>query len=186
MSPSPSFRAASLVVTGFLSAILIAACGATGPSPDPTTSPAATLSSPAAGNTPAPSAPESPPMQSAAPASPGPSLPSQTTTSWGRIWDALPAGFPAPPGATAAEVDEPVSRAFDLPVGVNEAATFMQGALERATFSTLAVSGPLEDGSIVIDSVGEPSTGCRVETTVTPAGGLTRMTVRYGADCPFS
>ena len=55
--------------------------------------------------------------------------------------------------------------------------------LELATYSTLALSGPLEDGSFVLDSVGEED--CRIETTVAPAGGLTIITVRYGAACPF-
>ena len=96
----------------------------------------------------------------------------------------LPDDFPRPPGAVPTEADTPVTAVFDLPVGVAEAGTFMQHALERATFSTLALSGPLEDGSIVIDSVGATTTDCRIETTLAPAGGLTRMTVRYGAACP--
>jgi hypothetical protein len=60
----------------------------------------------------------------------------------------------------------------------------MQGALEAAGFRTEGVSGPLEDGSVVIDSTG-PVAGCRVQTTIVRRGGVTMMTVLYGASCPF-
>jgi hypothetical protein len=45
------------------------------------------------------------------------------------------------------------------------------------------LSGPLEDGSRVIDSVGDD--GCRVETVISPLSGTTHVTVRFGAACPF-
>ena len=67
--------------------------------------------------------------------------------------------------------------------GTDEIVSWMQQRLELATYSTEALSGPLEDDAFVIDSVGDA--GCRVETTVKPAGGLTFISVRYGADCPF-
>jgi len=63
----------------------------------------------------------------------------------------------------------------------NEIATSIQAALEAATYSTEALSGPLEDGSFVLDSVGQGD--CRLQVTVTPQGGLTVMAVRYGAAC---
>jgi hypothetical protein len=111
----------------------------------------------------------------------------QTDTAWGRIWDGLPAGFPVYPGAVESEEaggGEPVSATFSVADATpDEIATALQSQLELATFSTEALSGPLEDGGFVIDSVGDG--GCRIETTVTPAGGLTLITVRYGADCPF-
>jgi hypothetical protein len=110
----------------------------------------------------------------------------QTDTAWGRIWDALPAGFPVFPGAVESEEaggGEPVSATFTVAdAAPDEVATALQSQLELATFSTEALSGPLEDGGFVIDSVGDA--GCRIETTVTPAGELTLITVRYGAECP--
>jgi hypothetical protein len=77
-----------------------------------------------------------------------------------------------------------VSATFSVP-GTDAAtvAQWLQAELEVATYSTEALSGPLEDGSFVLDSVGEGE--CRIETTVAPAGDLTLVRVRYGAACPF-
>jgi hypothetical protein len=111
----------------------------------------------------------------------------QTDTAWGRIWDAVPAAFPIYPGAVESREaggGEPVSATFSVGgADPAEITTSMQQQLELATYSTEALSGPLEDGSFVIDSVGDAN--CRIETTVKPAGELTLITVRYGADCPF-
>jgi hypothetical protein len=110
---------------------------------------------------------------------------SQTDTEWGRIWDDLPDGFPIFPGATPADdaTPDPVSGIFAIPEGdPAEVAGWMQAALETATYSTEALSGPFEDGSVVLDSVGEGD--CRIQTVVAPAGGLTLMTIHYGAACP--
>ena len=54
--------------------------------------------------------------------------------------------------------------------------------MEGATYSTESLSGPLEDGSFVLDSVGDGD--CRIQTTIAPQGGLILVTVRYGAACP--
>lgn len=109
----------------------------------------------------------------------------QTDTGWGRIWDAIPVTFPRYPDAIPTQTREgPVSASFAVGASAEQAATFMQAALETAGFSTEAMSGPLEDGSIVIDSVGDPLT-CRVQTRLTPLSGTTHMTVLYGAACPF-
>jgi hypothetical protein len=117
--------------------------------------------------------------------SPSPtSLPTQSTVEWGRIWDALPPGFPRPAGAVPSDNGDAVSGAFDLSEDVATASGVMQGALEAAGFHMVGVSGPLEDGSIVIDSTG-PTPGCRVQTTIVRQGGVTMMTVLYGASCPF-
>lgn len=123
-----------------------------------------------------------------APAATGPSVTpatGQTDTDWGRIWDTLPASFPVYPGATPAEEAEtgPVSATFALEgPDAKTIATWMQTELERAAFSTEALTGPFEDGSFVLESTG--ASGCRVEVAVAPLGGLTTVTVRYGAACP--
>lgn len=154
----------------------LAACQpATGsPSPATTTSgSAASSAAPSAGTS--PSAEASPP----APAD-------QTDTAWGRIWDSLPAGFPGYPGATPAGEAATGAASAVLAVQGAEAKTvaeWMQSKLEQATYSTEALSGPLEDGSYVLDSIG-PAPGCRVQVSIAPLGGLTTVTVLYGADCP--
>jgi hypothetical protein len=110
----------------------------------------------------------------------------QTDTEWGRIWDAVPAGFPIYPGAVESEEASgaPVSAWFSVgETATDKIVTWLQQQLELATYSTVALSGPLEDGAFVIDSVGEA--GCQLETTVKPAGGRTLIAVRYGAACPF-
>lgn len=109
----------------------------------------------------------------------------QTDTEWGRIWDALPAGFPRYAGS--ATVDDmgpdPVSAVYAI-TGTDAAgvATWAQTAMETATYSTEALSGPLEDGQYILDSVGDD--GCRIETAIAPQGGMILVTVRYGAACP--
>ena len=65
---------------------------------------------------------------------------------------------------------------------VAELAGWYQASLEGATYSTEALSGPMEDGSFVLDSVG--SGDCRIQVTMAPTGGLVLVTVRYGAACP--
>ena len=111
---------------------------------------------------------------------------SQTDTDWGRIWDAVPAAFPVYPGATAsagAGSDGPASAAWTVPgTAAADIAEWLQARLELATYSTEALSGPFEDGSYVVDSVGDAD--CRIETSVAPAGDVTIVTVRYGAGCP--
>ena len=110
----------------------------------------------------------------------------RTDTDWGRIWDAVPAAFPVYPGALASSGVGPggqVSAAWTVPgTGAADITEWLQARLELATYSTEALSGPFEDGSYVIDSVGDAD--CRIETSVAPAGDVTIVTVRYGADCP--
>jgi hypothetical protein len=110
---------------------------------------------------------------------------SQTDTDWGRIWDGLPQAFPLYPGATPADdaATELVSATFVLSgPDARTVATWMQTELERATFATEALNGPLEDGSFILDSTG--SGDCRIQVAIAPTGGLTRVSVRYGAACP--
>jgi hypothetical protein len=110
----------------------------------------------------------------------------QTDTGWGRIWDSLPAGFPSYPGATpAAEAATgPASSVLAVPgTDARTIAGWMQSRLEQATYSTEALSGPLEDGSYVLESTGA-GPDCRVQVSVAPLGGLTTVSVLYGAGCP--
>jgi hypothetical protein len=131
-------------------------------------------------------APTSAPTTAPASTSPGASLAAgQTDTGWGRIWDSLPAGFPRFPGGTPVDdaSPEPASGRFAVPGGDPGAiATWMQEALESATFSTVGLNGPAEDGSFVLDSVGDGE--CRIQTTIAPLGDTTSITVLYGAPCP--
>jgi hypothetical protein len=156
-------------------ALLLAACGSLGPS------------SGASGVAPSPgdvtSAEPSPLAASQSPSASG-SI-SQTDTAWGRIWDALPPGFPRYPGAAPADDASavPASGRYAISGGdPEEIAAWLQAAMETAQFST-DVSGPLEDGSFTLDSVGVA--GCRIQTTVAPLGGMTFVTVLYAADCPI-
>ena len=116
-----------------------------------------------------------------APTGPG----TQTDTAWGRIWDGVPAGFPIFPGSTVAgdTGPDPVSATYSIANDDTAViATWMQAALENASFRTDSLSGPLEDGSFVLEMVGQGD--CRLQVIVVPMGGLTFVTVRYGAACP--
>ena len=110
----------------------------------------------------------------------------QTDTAWGRIWDNLPATFPRYPGSTPAEgaATGPASAVLAVKgIEAKQIADWTQTQLERASYSTEALSGPLEDGGFVLDSTG-PAPGCRVEVSISPLGGLVTVTVLYGASCP--
>jgi len=127
-------------------------------------------------------------MPSAVAAEPSPSgapPASQSETAWGTIWDGVPTGFPRYPGSTTADdaTAAPVSDVYAIPAGDSaQIAGVLQALMETATYSTEGLSGPLEDGSYMLDSVGDG--GCRIQTTIAPQGGLTIVTVLYGADCP--
>jgi hypothetical protein len=170
--PDPSPRSFVLVAVLAVT-VIFAGCG-----PTPTTSLAPSASSPGA-----PSAGASAEASTRAPSA---AVGTQTDTEWGRIWDNVPPGFPRYPGSSVADdtSPEPVSATYAIAGGGDPAkiASWMQAALETATFSTEALSGPLEDGSFVLDSVGDG--GCRIRVEIKPMGGLTFVTVRYGAACP--
>jgi hypothetical protein len=74
----------------------------------------------------------------------------------------------------------------EFTVAANAAAVLdgLRSDLEAAGYGTVSQSGPLEDGSWTLESVG--SAGCRVLTTVGLLGGLTHITVLFGAACPFN
>jgi hypothetical protein len=160
--------------------LLLGACGPSAGSGQPG-------STPASGEPAAPSASlptDQPPDGSTAPGAS--STVAQTETAWGRIWDAVPSGFPSYPGAAPADDASaaPASLRYAVTDSDPEAiAAWLQAAMETATFST-DVSGPLEDGSFTLDSVGDGD--CRIQTTIAPLGGMTFVTVLYGADCPIN
>ena len=141
--------------------------------------PAASI--PAAGASTGPSLDQASPSGEAS----SPPLAGQTDTDWGRIWDSLPAGFPAYAGSTPAEEAATGPASAVLAVSGVEARTiadWLRSKLELATYTTEALSGPLEDGSFVLDLTGS-TPGCRVQASIAPLGGLTIVTVRYGAAC---
>ena len=110
--------------------------------------------------------------------------PTITETEWGTILDRLPAGFPVHPDAIPIEPPEgPASGAFAVGATGPELTQWYRSELELAGYSTVALSGPLEDGSTVIDSVGPTSTACRIRTTITPRSGTTMVTILVDAAC---
>jgi hypothetical protein len=160
--------------------VLLAACGPAEQSAGPSPSGGSTApTSPRASG--APSASAEPPSAAAS----GPVAGTQTDTTWGRIWDDVPPGFPTFAGSMVAgdTSPEPVSATYSVANDDTAViATWMQAALENASFRTEALSGPLEDGSFVLEMVGQGD--CRLQVIVVPMGGLTFVTVRYGAACP--
>lgn len=145
----------------------------------PSASAAQSAVEPTASTEPPPASPATDDGPSAAPPA------GQTDTAWGRIWDALPVAFPVYPGAVPASEGQmdAVSATFAIDGAEPRAvARWMQAELERAAFRTEALNGPFEDGSFVLESTG--AADCRIEVAVAPLGGLTTVTVRYGAACP--
>jgi hypothetical protein len=168
-----------------LVALVLAGCASVAsPSPAPSLSVGSQPPRP----TPLPTAtPTPPPTDGTVATAPVQAIPDQSETAWGRIWDELPVGFPLSGIGRLDQIDphEGVSGAYDVAATVDEVAPAMQAALESATFSTLSMSGPFEDGTVVIESVGPDTTECRVETRIAPHVGGSRLTVLYGAACPF-
>ena len=110
----------------------------------------------------------------------------QTDTEWGRIWDTLPTGFPSVPGATTADeaAAGPVSANLAVPGKDAKAiATGLQDALTQTGYTTIGLSGPLENGDYVLDMTGSPA-GCQLQIAATPTGSLTAVVILYGAGCP--
>ena len=142
-------------VLSSLIVVALAACGPTVTSlPPATTAPSSDATA----------TDEAPTSSTAATTSPQASV-GQTDTAWGRIWDDAPGWFPQFPGSAPADdaSPEPASARYVVTDGdPQEMASWLQTALETATYSTEALSGPLEDGSFVLDSVGDGE--CRIET----------------------
>ena len=106
-----------------------------------------------------------------------------TDTEWGAILDVVPDGFPVIPGARPAEgLDEPASGWWLAEAGVDEVASWYQGALAELGFTVGDLSSPLEDGSRVLD-VSSDLPECRLQLAFRPADGSTIIRVLYGAGC---
>lgn len=170
-------RSARPVLLVALTTLLLAGCGpgtSVGPSASGTATPASEPPASSSGPSAAPATPE----VSDAPAS-------QTETEFGTIWDGVPDGFPRFRGGRDADDAGagPASDVYVVPGGDAELIVgWLQAAMEDATYSTEALSGPFEDGGYELDSVG--SDDCRIRTTVAPQGDMILVTVLYGAACP--
>ncbi len=162
----------ALTVVGLT--VLLVGCGSVSPtaSRPAISAPAVTAPTPVPGSR----GPSQPPAST---------IPGQTDTAWGRIWDGLPPSFPRYPGSEPTETRTgPVTATLAVPAEQKTVVDWMKTALERGGYSTEAVSKPLEDGSIVIDSVGTTS-GCRVEITLLPEQQTTIATILLAAACAF-
>ena len=95
----------------------------------------------------------------------------QTETGWGRIWDDVPMGFPRFPTSTVADdiSPDPVSGTYAVDNDdTAQIAGWMQNALETSALRTESLSGPLEDGGFVLESVGR---GRLPDPDIGPADG---------------
>jgi hypothetical protein len=154
--------------TSVLLAMALAACSSAGSSssPSPSSTPLATATSTVA--------------------APSKGASSQSDTDWGRIWDSLPTGFPTIAGSTPSEeaATGPASATFTVSGNAAKAvATTLQTQLAAAGYTTVALGGPLEDGTYTLDMTGQP-TGCVLQVKAAPLGGVTTVTILYGATCP--
>jgi hypothetical protein len=184
-------RPGAVIAIAIAVAGVVAACG--GPSPSVTATPSSSATATSAATRPTPVLTEGPPptvvpMPSSGPATEPPE-PTQapgggsTDTEWGTILDVVPDGFPLIPGAQSAEgQSEPASGWWLAAAGVDEVASWYQGALAELGFSVGDLSSALEDGSRVLDVSGDLPE-CRLQLAFRPAGGSTIIKVLYGAGC---
>jgi len=150
-----------------VAAIALAACSSAG------SSASATPSSPAA-------------VATATAAAGSQGTASQSDTDWGRIWDSLPSGFPTIAGSTPSEeaATGPASATFTVNGNAAKTiATTLQTQLMAAGYTTVALGGPLEDGTYTLDMSGQPA-GCILQVKAAPLGSVTTVTILYGATCP--
>jgi hypothetical protein len=105
---------------------------------------------------------------------------------WGRIWDAVPPEFLVFAGAQPVEIEEPVSAALDHPAQAASPADIANAYVTDLGIGgwRTVVNGPIEDGTIEVDALRD-GTSCRAQVRATPLGGIVRITVLYGADCPM-
>ena len=104
---------------------------------------------------------------------------------WGEIWDALPASFPLPAGASPADLPEgPFSGTYTTSAAAAATADAIVSGLAARGYRPVDRSGPTEAGGVTIDATGSAA-GCRVRVNVVPLGGLTAIEVLYGTACPI-
>jgi hypothetical protein len=118
---------------------------------------------------------------------PGPSLPGQSSTAWGRIWDALPPWFPLPAGAIPTQTGSgPFTAELALPSGSTAAgaAAFFRSEFQKVGFPAVNLDGPLEDGRFVVSVPGSGG-ACQIEVQAVPLASGVVARVLYGAGCPF-
>jgi hypothetical protein len=113
-----------------------------------------------------------------------PSLPTQTDTSWGRIWDGVPDSFPFPTGAEPATDagTGPLSGQLVVTAPASDVADSYVSGL-HATGWTVNKDGPLEDGSVVVNATS--AGGCKAQVTVRSIGDASLVAILFGASCPF-
>lgn len=114
-----------------------------------------------------------------------PPLTGQTDTEWGRIWDTVPADFPIYAGATEASEAATGPTSAELAVFGSPPKDVIEWTAKELTSDGYAISGgtaPFEDGSYSIEATGEA--GCRILVTAAPLGGMTAVSILYGASCP--
>ncbi len=117
--------------------------------------------------------------------SPEASVPLTTLADWGTIWDDLPPSFPRYPRSEPADTGAGAASAtLTIPTTVKAAADWYRQALEAAGYDTEAVEGPLEDGGLVIESVGTVP-DCRAQTSIVPEANQVIATILVAAACPF-
>jgi hypothetical protein len=178
-------------------ALIVAACTGAAPSASPAASPAtppaSTIASPTASPSPAPTVepseePSLPPESArpTVPASANASGATTTVTDWGEIWDRLPAGFPAYPGARPTVTGgDPATAVLDLAADGSTTSTWYQAALKAAGWTIVGANGPREDGSFdIVASKGGDD--CQAEISLAPLGTTTTATIYVAAACPLS
>jgi hypothetical protein len=183
-------RPRAVIVIAITLAVGVGACGS--PSPSATAAPSVTAAATSTAARPTPVLTEGPPPTPVPVPSSGPATgrpePTQapggtTQTEWGAIRDVVPDGFPVIPGAKPAEgQNEPASGWWLAEAGVDEVASWYQGALAERGFTVGDLSSPLEDGSRVLDVSGDLPE-CRLQLAFRPADGSTIIKVLYGAGC---
>jgi hypothetical protein len=77
----------------------------------------------------------------------------------------------------------PASGSFAVGASAEQAAGLVRRGLEAVGYRIGGVTGPFEDGSLVLDAAG--ASDCRVQIRLTPLSGTTHMAVMYGAGCSF-
>jgi hypothetical protein len=107
-----------------------------------------------------------------------------TSTEWGAILDALPAGVPRFPSARETTPEGAATASLSTGSSVAQVVAWYDGEMAAARYDRTASSGPLEDGSVVVEyDGGSARPGCRVQVTARPRGGETLIVILVAAAC---